>query len=356
MNTYIIAEAGVNHNGQEDLALKLISAAKESGADAVKFQLFNADALTTQNAEQALYQKKNSGQNKSQYTMLKELELSCASFEVLRSYALKKKIDFIVTPFDIKSLNFVAHILDLPILKISSGDITNGPLLLAAAQTQRKIILSTGMSSLGEIEAALKVIAFGLFNQNENPTQDQLNNAYMSDDGQKILQEKVSLLHCTSEYPAPFDEVNLKAMDTLLTAFGLKVGLSDHSIGLHVPIAAVAREATIIEKHFTLDKSFIGPDHRASLDPLELTEMVERIRDIEKALGHGRKIVSSSEKKNMILVRRALVANTKINKGDIFSIENLGVKRPSYGISPMSYWDVLGKVAIKNYEIDEVIL
>ncbi len=352
--TYIIAEAGVNHNGQEALAIELIDKIKQSGADAVKFQLFSASALTTSEAPQAQYQAQNTAKTSSQYEMLRALELPMATFEKLKNHAKQQKIDFIVTPFDLESLTYLSTELMLPILKISSGDITYGPLLLNAARSDAQIILSTGMCTLSEIEQALKILAFGMMHQGD-PLATSLEECYASSRAHQLLQQRVTLLHCTSEYPAPFEDVNLKAMDTLSAAFGLPVGFSDHTVGIEVPIAAVARGATIVEKHVTLDKQMPGPDHLASLDIAELTQMVQAIRHIELALGDGRKYPRTSEKKNMAVVRRALIANTTIKTGELFSAQNIAIKRHTGGISPMKYWEWLGRKAEKNYAIDEAI-
>lgn len=352
--TYVIAEAGVNHNGNEDLAKKMIDAAKAAGADAVKFQLFDAAKLTTRTALQAQYQVKNTAQLQSQYDMLKALELSCDAFARLFSHAQNVQIDFIITPFDLDSLHYLIQ-MDLPVIKIGSGDLTHGPLLLAAARSLKKLIISTGMSDLSDIELAMKVLAFGLTRPIGNPTQAELDNAYESDQAQSLLRENVTLLHCTSEYPTPFNQVNLKAMDTLQSAFGVKVGLSDHTPGLDVAIAAVARNAVIIEKHFTLDKNMPGPDHLASLDIPELTSMIQAIRHIEMALGTGRKYPLMSEKKNISVARRGLVASQAIRKGEVFSSENMTVKRPAQGLSPMHFWRMLGQTADKDFEMDEAI-
>jgi N-acetylneuraminate synthase len=354
--TYIIAEAGVNHNASEDLALEMITRAKEIGADAIKFQLFQAESLVTEDAEQAQYQKKAYTQAKTQFQMLKELELPHRAFERLKNHAKKEQIDFIITPFDLASLDFITQKLNLDVIKIGSGDVTNGPLLLATARSKKKIILSTGMSTLSDIEMALKVIAFGLLTNDETPSLKAFDEAYSHVNVQSILKAHVSLLHCTSEYPAPVEESNLKAMDTLRAAFGLRVGFSDHTPGIEISLAAVARDAAIIEKHFTLDKNLPGPDHLASLDYLEFKTMIDNIRNIEKALGNGRKQPSISEMKNIQIVRRSIVANEKINMGENFTISNLAFKRPHRGLSPMDYWDLLGTKAQKDYVKDEVII
>jgi N-acetylneuraminate synthase len=354
-HTYIIAEAGVNHNGSLESAMALLYQAKAIGADAIKFQIFSAEKLTTRYARQADYQQK-AYTSASQYDMLKALELSQDSFSDLKNEADSLKIDFIVTPFDLESLDFISQILDLPVIKLGSADITNGPLLLKAAHSKRKIILSTGMSTLGEIEDALKVIAFGLTYAKDLPTSATLNACYASFEVQKLLQQTVTLLHCTSEYPAPIEEMNLDAMHTLGAAFGLPVGLSDHSKGIVVPIAAVAKKACMIEKHFTLDNNLPGPDHQASLNVQDFKSMIQAIREVEKAMGHGLKIPSMSEAKNKNFVRRSLVASHTIKRGELYTTQNIGIKRPVNGLSPMFYWEKIGKVAEKDYEKDEMIL
>ncbi len=355
MSTYIIAEAGVNHNGSQALALEMIHAAKEMGVDAIKFQLFKASQLVTRKAEQAQYQK-TAAKHNSQFEMLQALELPYASFNILYQAAKDAKLDFIITPFDLESLHYIVNDLKLDVIKIGSGDVTNGPLLLEAARSHKRIILSTGMCTLTDIEFALKVLAFGYLSDEQMPTSASFDEAYASIEGQAILKEKVSLLHCTSEYPAPVEEVNLNAMDTMSAAFGLSVGFSDHTQGIEISQAAVAKGALIIEKHFTLDNQLAGPDHSASLNPVDFKAMVKGIRNIEKALGDGRKYPSKSELKNEAVVRRSLVASREISPGEIFSKDNIAIKRPSGGLSPMDYWKLLGKVAQKNYSEDEFIL
>lgn len=350
---YIIAEAGVNHNGDLSLAKEMVHVAKKAGADAIKFQLFKAESLVTQAAKQAEYQKKNCKVEKSQYAMLKSLELSSDAFQALSKEAKSIGIDCIITPFDLDSLRFIIDQLALDIIKIASGDITFGPLLLEAARSKSKIILSTGMSTVEEIEQALEVIAFGGLHLTGIPTTKTRQTAYCSQEGQDYLQEHVTLLHCVSEYPAPYEDMDLRAMDTLENHFHLKVGLSDHSQGIVVPIAAVARGACVIEKHFTLDKHLEGPDHLASLDPKELTEMIKGIRIVEQSLGEGKKNIKPSELKNKSLVRRALVAKRAIKSGEAFTEENMGMKRPEGGKSPMEYWNFLGEKATRAYEQDD---
>ncbi|HET7657258.1 MAG TPA: N-acetylneuraminate synthase [Bacillales bacterium] len=354
MGVYIIAEAGVNHNGSMKLAKQLIDIAAEAGADAVKFQTFKADELVSQTAPKAEYQKNTTEEKESQYEMLKKLELTEEDHSELIHYCLDKRIQFLSTPFDLDSVDLLVSF-SLPFIKVSSGDLTNAPLLLKIARTGCKVILSTGMSSLNEIGKALEVMAFGYLDPSTDPSQHNFEVAFASRKGQNILKEKVTLLHCTTEYPAPFSEVNLKAMDTLKETFGLSVGFSDHTSGITVPIAAAARGAAVLEKHFTVDRGLPGPDHKASLEPDELTNMVKAIRDAELALGTHTKEMTPSEIKNAPIARKSLVARKKIKRGECFSIENLTVKRPGTGLSPREYWNLLGSKAKKNYEKDEVI-
>jgi N-acetylneuraminate synthase len=352
--TFIIAEAGVNHNGSLEMALELIEVAARSGANAVKFQTFKAEKLLSRTAPKASYQVKTTSVAESQFDMIKKLELSDAAHETLNSHCRRHDIQFLSTPFDLESIDLLAHRFDLPVLKMPSGEITNALLLLAAARTRKPIILSTGMSDLADIEQALGVLAFGFLGW-DAPSLHAFRDAYASGEGQRLLREKVTLLHCTTEYPAPLDEVNLYVMDTLQAAFGLRVGYSDHTEGIDIPIAAVARGATIIEKHFTLDRALPGPDHRASLEPQELAAMIKAIRSVEQALGHGRKIATPAEQKNRPIARKSLVAARPIRRGDVFTTENLAVKRPGSGISPLHYWDWLGKTADRDYPEDSLV-
>lgn len=328
----IIAEAGVNHNGSMALAKKLIDSAISSGVDYIKFQSFKTDKLVSQNARKADYQFKNIiGTDNSQYSMLKKLELSPEQHYELISYCNNNGIKFFSTAFDIDSINFLAT-LKLGLWKIPSGEITNYPFLKKIALQHEPIILSTGMCDMEDIAAALEVlIKFG------------------------INKEQISILHCNTEYPTPMEDVNLNAMKTIANKFGVKVGYSDHTIGIEVPIAAVAMGARIIEKHFTLDRNMEGPDHKASLEPDELKEMVNAIRNIEKALGSKNKIVTESERKNIITTRKSIVALTSIHKGDIFSEYNLTVKRPGIGISPMLWESLIGQKSKRSYSPDDII-
>ncbi|CAJ1918139.1 N-acetylneuraminate synthase [Aeromonas veronii] len=354
--TYIIAEAGVNHNGSEKLAIKLVESAYSSGANAVKFQTFKASKSITQKAVQADYQIQNTGKIESQLEMASRLELSYDAHHRIIARCNELGIDFLSTAFDNESLDFLVNGLGLKTLKIASGELTNAPFILKHAQTGCNIILSTGMASLGEVEMALGVIAYGYLNRNgTEPTQDDFIAAYISSEGKKILREKVYILHCTTEYPAPVEDVNLAAMDTILNSFKLPVGYSDHTKGIVIPIAAVARGARIIEKHFTLDRNMDGPDHKASLEPDELALMISSIRRVEQAIGDGIKGAQKSEIRNKSIARKSLVAATFIPAGTVFTAENLAVKRPGTGISPYAYWNIIGSRATKDYSPDDLI-
>lgn len=354
--TLIIAEAGVNHNGDEQLALELVRKAYLAGADIVKFQTFKAKNIVTAEASQATYQSNNMGTVESQLTMLQRLELGFQTHLKLIAECEKLGIEFLSTAFDSESLDFLVSELKLTRLKIPSGEITNLPLVLKHAQSGCDLIVSTGMATLGEIEAALEVIAFGLLNpDNQAPKEEDFAQAYASREGQCLLKSKVTLLHCTTEYPAPLDEINLSAMSSIKSAFDLNVGYSDHSQGWVVPVAAVACGAMIIEKHFTLDKAMDGPDHKASLEPNELTEMVNLIRQVELALGSKIKAPTKSETANKKAARKSLIASKDISKGTKFDTHNLEVKRPGDGMSPSFYWKILGNKASRNYKAGQLI-
>ena len=332
MSVFVIAEAGVNHNGSIDLAKKLIDVAVEAGANAVKFQTFKAKNLVSKDAQKAQYQKENmQDDSDSQYEMLKKLELDIDTHKELITYCKEKNIMFLSTPFDEESIEFLDK-LGLEIFKIPSGEITNLPYLRKIGLLKKKVILSTGMSDLGEIEDAIDVL--------------------VKADTKK---ENITVLHANTEYPTPFEDVNLKAMQTIACAFGVKVGYSDHTLGIEVPIAAVAMGASVIEKHFTLDRNLPGPDHKASLEPNELKAMVEAIRNIEKALGDGIKKPSKSESKNIEIARKSIVAKRDIKKGEKFTEENLTIKRPGNGINPMRWDEILGQIARKDYKEEELI-
>lgn len=332
-HTVIIAEAGVNHNGSIELAKQLVDKAAEAGVDFIKFQTFKAANLVTKSARQAEYQKKNiGGGDDSQYQMLKKLELSTEDHEVLINYCGKRHIKFFSTAFDIDSINYL-HSLSLGLWKIPSGEVTNYPFLKRIAAYNEKTILSTGMCEMEDVRAAVDAL-------------------YKNG----LSKEKLILLHCNTEYPTPFEDVNLKAMDALRNEFGVEVGYSDHTIGIEVPIAAVALGATVIEKHFTLDRNMEGPDHIASLEPDELKAMVSAIRNIEKAVGgDGTKYISDSERKNIAIARKSIIAAREIKKGDLLTEENLTVKRPGTGISPMRWEEVIGTKAIRDFNEEELV-
>ncbi|OYZ61664.1 MAG: N-acetylneuraminate synthase [Sulfuricurvum sp. 24-42-5] len=331
MSVFIIAEAGVNHNGSLELAKKLIDVATYAGADAVKFQTFKADKLVSKTAQKAEYQKATTGTSESQYEMIKKLELDVAAHHELIAYCKTKKILFLSTPFDHESIDLL-DTLGMNVFKIPSGEITNLLYLRHIGSFGKEIILSTGMADLGEIEDALDILTIA-----------------------GTPRERITVLHATTEYPCPIEDVNLRAMQTIAKAFGIKIGYSDHTNGIEVPIAAVAMGATIIEKHFTLDKTMEGPDHKASLEPDELIAMVQSIRNIEKALGTGIKKPSPSEAKNMSVARKSIVAKTVIKKGEILGEDNLAIKRPGNGINPMRWDEIIGAIATKDYNEDELI-
>jgi len=331
--TLIIAEAGVNHNGSIELAKKLVEKAKEAGVDYIKFQTFKASKLVTKAAKQAEYQQKNVGkEGDSQYQMLKKLELSPEEHEVLIDYCHQLGIKFFSTAFDFDSIDYL-HSLNLGLWKIPSGEVTNYPFLKRIAAYNEPTILSTGMCDMEDVRAAVEAL-------------------YKNG----LSKENLILLHCNTEYPTPFEDVNLKAMDALRKGFGVEVGYSDHTKGIEVPIAAVALGATVIEKHFTLGRNMEGPDHKASMEPDELKAMVSAIRNIEKAVGgDGTKHVSESEKKNIAIARKSIVAACDIKAGEVFTEQNLTVKRPGSGISPMRWEEVLGQKAKKDFNEDDLI-
>lgn len=327
----IIAEAGVNHNGSLEIAKKLVDSAADAGVDIIKFQTFNSKNLVSKSARMAEYQQKNTGHDESQYAMLKKLELSVEDHLELIRHCNERGIRFFSTAFDMESIDFL-HSLHMGLWKIPSGEITNYPYLKKIASYQEPVILSTGMCNLDDIEASLDVLL-----------------------KEGCKKQNVTILHCNTEYPTPYNDVNLRAMLEIEKKFGTKVGYSDHTNGIEVPIAAVAMGACVIEKHFTLDRNMEGPDHKASLEPAELKKMVQSIRNIEMALGSGHKVVSPSEKKNIEIARKSIVATRDIAKGEILSENNLTVKRPGNGISPMRWNDVIGTVAVRDFSEDEVI-
>lgn len=354
--TFVIAEAGVNHNGSLELAFAMIDAAAAAGADAVKFQSFKTERYVSRTAQKAEYQIRTTGADERQFAMIKRLELAEESQRTLAARCRERGIRCLFSPFDEESVDFVAHELGMPVLKLPSGEVTNGPLLLRAGRTGRSLILSTGMSLLGEVEEALGVLAWAMTTpcrDGERPTRDDFIGAYRSGAGRRALAERVTLLHCTTEYPTPFTDVNLRAMDTLRDAFGLPVGYSDHTPGIAIPVAAVARGASVIEKHFTLDRTMEGPDHAASLEPGELRAMVEAIRAVEQGLGSPLKAPAAAEVKNIPIARKALVAAVPIRRGEVFQPHMIAMKRPAAGLSPMAYWSLVGLHADRDYHEDE---
>jgi len=351
----IIAEAGVNHNGSAEMAQQLVDVAVDCGADVVKFQTFRTEKLVTKSASRAKYQQRNMQETGSQFSMLKALELEPHVYRELAARCRAKGVEFLSTPFDSESLQFLVENKLVERIKVPSGELTNLPFLLEIARTGMPIILSTGMGTLAEIEMALGVLAFGLAGHRTAPSLQEFVRAYCSDQGQDILRQKVSILQCTTEYPAAPKSINLRVMDTLAQAFGLPVGLSDHSAGIHIPVAAVARGATIIEKHYTLDRSLPGPDHKASLEPAELRSMITAIREVELALGHGKKYPFPEEFDNRVIARKVIVASQPIAAGQTFSADNIEVKRGTGGLPPERYWEILGRTSRRAFDEDEPI-
>jgi N-acetylneuraminate synthase len=352
---YIIAEAGVNHNGSLELAKKLVHVAAKAGADAIKFQTFNTASLVSIHAEKANYQKETTLSDESQLEMIRKLELSESDHIELIKESQAAGIRFLSTPFDNISLDLLTRKFGLTELKISSGDLTNLPLLYSAASTGAKMIVSTGISTLGDIEDALGAMAFAYLDSIEQPSLNAFRQAYYSDRGQTVLRSNVTLLHCTTEYPTPYEDVHLKKMITLKQAFGLQVGYSDHTMGSEVAIAAVAMGAEVIEKHITLDRTMNGPDHKASMEPDELRNMVRQIRNVELSIGISVKIPANSELANAVAARKSVVAASSIGPGDSFTEHNITLKRPGNGHPPSVYWELLGKKSNKRYEQDDLI-
>lgn len=354
-NVYVIAEAGVNHNGSLSIAKQLVHEAARAGADAVKFQTFRASELVSKHALKAEYQKVTTESGNTQLEMLKQLELSAADHVELIHESEKAGIKFLSTPFDLSSLRLLTQDFGMTELKISSGDLTNLPLLYSAARTGAKLIISSGIATLGDIEEALGAIAFGYIGGDCSPSIEQFQAAYFSEEGQCALRANVSLLHCTTEYPTPFEDVHMNKMLTIKQAFNLRTGYSDHTIGTEIPVAAVTLGAQIIEKHFTLDKLMEGPDHKASMEPAELALMVSQIRNVEQALGNAVKIPARSELRNAIPARKSIVAASFIREGETITEGHLAIKRPGNGLPPSSFWKLIGQKASRSYEIDELI-
>jgi len=328
---FIIAEAGVNHNGRLELAFKLVDKAVEAGADAIKFQTFKAEKVISKSAPKAEYQKETTNERESQFEMVKKLELDINAHKDLMHRCEEKKITFLSSPFDLESIELLNK-LGLKTFKIPSGEITNLPYLRKIGSMGKKILMSTGMADLEEIESALNILTKA-----------------------GTPKENITVLHCNTEYPAPFEDINLRAMLTMRDTFKIDVGYSDHTLGIEVPIAAVTLGATVIEKHFTLDRNMEGPDHKASLEPDELKAIVKAIRNIEKTLGNGIKKPSPSELKNRPIARKSIVAARDIKKDEIFTEENITAKRPGIGISPMEWNNIIGKIAKRDFRADELI-
>ncbi|ASJ74925.1 N-acetylneuraminate synthase [Granulosicoccus antarcticus] len=374
MSTYIIAEAGVNHNGSEQLAHDLVDAAADAGADAVKFQTFKASELATASVSKAKYQRQNQTNEESQYQMLERLELRHDLHFDLKAHAEQRGIDFMSTAFDTGSLQFLVSDLSLETIKISSGELTNHPFLLAHARTGKKLILSTGMATLDEIKDALAVLSFGFLQSAKSteaptattqngyaeapcpPTPSAFLNAYDSEHGKQLLKERLTLLHCTSEYPTSMNNVNLRVMQSLQEQFGVCVGYSDHTLGVVVAGLAVAAGARVLEKHFTLDQSMPGPDHAMSMTPESLARYVATAREAELVMGSAEKMPTIGELQNRTIGRKVIVAASAIVKGEVFSDTNIGLKRSSgTGLEPSRYWELLGKQAAATIERDEAI-
>lgn len=350
--TFVIAEAGVNHNGDLDAAVELCEAAAQAGADAVKFQSFSADALVALDAPKAPYQLRETDPEQSSHAMLLALELDEQQHHLLSRRCAELGIEFMSTPFDAQALGMLVDRLGVRRVKVGSGDLTNGPLLLAAARTGLPLIVSTGMAVLAEVREALAVVRWGRERSGE-PTPDGLRELAAA--GTVELAGSVTLLHCTTDYPAAPGDVNLRALDTLRDAFGLPVGYSDHTLGTAVAVAAVARGATVVEKHLTLDRELPGPDHRASLEPAEFGELVAQLRQVEQALGRAEKAPTSNELANMPMARRSVVAARAIAAGTVIQVEDLDARRPATGLSPLRTWELVGRTAQRDYAPGEQV-
>jgi N-acetylneuraminate synthase len=354
VSVFVIAEAGVNHNGSLSAALDMVDVAAAAGADAVKFQTFRAKAMITESAPKADYQVASTGTGQSQRDMIEALELSPDAHLALAQHCATRGIRFLSTPFDVGSLHLLSRSLGMTTIKIPSGEVTNLPFVLEIGREAKDVILSTGMCTLREIETALKTLAFAF----DRTTIDRLPTAghlttTLDDRERSLLLGRVTVLQCTTEYPAPIEEANLRAMATIRDAFGLAVGYSDHTTGATASIAAVALGATVIEKHFTLDKTQEGPDHRASLEPDELKQFVAALRDTERALGSAEKSPTAAESKNIPIARKSIVASRAIARGELLSADNLTFKRPATGLTPIDFFDLVGTPAPRDMNEDE---
>lgn len=353
--TLIIAEAGVNHNGSLKMALELVERAHRAGADLVKFQTFEASKLATSKAPKAAYQKRQTDVDESQLEMLTRLQLSPSDHQALINHCTELGIGFLSTPFDQSSLQLLVRGFGLQRIKLGSGELTNGPLLLDTGRENVDVILSTGMGTLAEVEEALGALAFGMARPGADPSRRVIAETLRDPGVWPLLRERVTLLHCTTEYPAAVADTNLRAMDTLRTAFGLRVGYSDHTEGKAISIAAVARGAEVIEKHFTLDRSLPGPDHAASLEPEELKDLVRDIRAVEEALGTGIKQPSAAEHSNRPVARKSLIAARSLKAGQVLGAGDVRVMRPGAGVSPMEFWDRVGTPILRDVAAGEYL-
>ncbi len=350
----VIAEAGVNHNGSLDMAMDMIKVAAEAGADMIKFQTFKPELVISKHAAKADYQKDTTGVAESQLDMVRKYELSLADHEKIFAFCEVQDIEFFSTPFDLRSVDLLVE-LGVKRIKIPSGEITNWPLIHKIGATGKPAIMSTGMSTINEIKDALSIYLLGALEKDVTPNSEKLEGLYVSQEGQGYLKKNMMLLHCTTQYPTPYEDVNLFAMDVLREEFNLPVGYSDHTRGTAISVAAVARGAVVVEKHFTLDHNLPGPDHKASLEPGELYDLVSAVRIVEKSLGEKNKRVVPSETANRVIARKSLTALADIKKGDVFTWENLGAKRPGDGVPPTEFWKYLGEKADRNYRTDDQI-
>lgn len=355
-DVFVIAEAGVNHNGSLDLALKLVDVAADAGADAVKFQTFNADELVSASSPKADYQTRNTAANESQLEMLRALELSHEANREILKHCRRRKIEYMSTPFDLGSLEFLVNEMNVSVVKVPSGEITNGPFLIELGRCGKPLIISTGASDLDDIRLALCCLNWGRHHANRAPGSMKELLHHGSATQFDRLKHDVTILHCVTAYPAPIESANLRAMDQIKTEFGLPFGFSDHTLGISASVAAVALGASVIEKHFTLDKGMSGPDHEASLEPGELKAMIGTIREVTAALGDGKKRPMDSEIGNRQIARQSLVAATDIAAGTVITAEMLMTRRPGAGISPMEYFDIVGKPALKSFSQGDVLL
>jgi N-acetylneuraminate synthase len=351
--SYVIAEIGVNHNGSVEIAKELIHAAKECGADCAKFQTFKAETLAKTDLAKAHYQQVTSGAGETQFQMLKRLELKREDFLILETECRSAGIDFMSSAFDVDEAIFLLENFNMPYFKVASGEISNGPLLFEAAKRGSKVLLSTGMSHLGDIQNALEILASGYLYPKQTPTDEFAKSAYS--EARAVLQEKVTILHCVSQYPAPYEDLNLWAMKTIQEQFQIPVGYSDHSEGHHAVISALALGAQVIEKHMTLDRNLPGPDHRASLDVDEFKKFVKVIRATELSLGDGNKKPRESELPNRDLIRRSLILRKPLKAGESITENHLTSKRPGTGISPLQYWSILNRQVTKDLNADHIL-